>query len=145
MGLPHTLLKIEKPEVFELGKGAGSRSWMPVLDRNIGNWSMIALLSGDPKFEAGNFLEPLQNLDRDNLVKRLKEHDGGYSGDPEIVADRIIAWMGDDACVLCNGWEEMEDYISRRASRQIQTEFSDTAAVVKVPLIQYRVTGSIWK
>lgn len=131
MGLPHALLKVDKPEAFDLGKGERSRSWMPVFNR------MVDFFGG------GNFLEPMQNLDRATLVTRLIQHDNGYSGEPEEVADRILEWMGDDVCILSNGWEEMVMHIEDE-NPDIESEFSDTAEIVTCPLLQYRQTGSVW-
>lgn len=136
MGLPHALLKVDKPEVFNLGKGLASRSWSPVFGRNLG---MFFIDGG-----AGNFLEPMKNLDKEWLVKQLIAFDKGYSGPAEDVATRIIEWMGDDACILSNGWEEMSEMIEDGNIHDIQEEFSDTAAVVTIPLSQYKQTGSVW-
>lgn len=135
MGLPHALLKVDKPEVFDLGKGNASQSWGPVFERYLG-----------PPFDhrQGNFLQPMHNLDVDKLVPRLEVFDAGYTGNPEIVAARILKWMGDDVCVLCNGWEEMQQYIDD-SNVEVQTEFRDTAAAVNIPLLQYRETGSVWE
>lgn len=142
MGMPYALLKVAKPEAFDLGKGSRmGAGWMEVFERRLGHPFGIM----DSKRE-GNFLEPIHNLDRDNLIKRLTDFDNGYTGPADQVADGILNWMGDDVCILCNGWEELEMMIEDHlaAGEHIQQEFADTAAIVTPKLIEYKQTGSVW-
>jgi hypothetical protein len=148
MGMPYALLKQDKPEVFDLGKGVRMVGWTEVFERRYGPpfsntpADIFNIFGSDDK---GNFLEPLQSLDLALLTKRLEKFDHGYSGEAAVVAKRIIDWMGDDVCYLCNYWEELSGCIeSRMSAKKIAAEFNDLAVKLSVPMAKYKETGDVW-
>jgi hypothetical protein len=137
MGMPYSLIKRDKPEIFDLGKGSVSRGgWLEVFDRGYGLF---------PFGFGGNFLEPIKPVSFAVLKVRLDRYDGAYSGETSIVAKRIIEWMGDDVCMLFNGREELEYMIDEgKSEADIIKEFNDIGSLVTVPLGTYTITGSVW-
>lgn len=136
MGMPYGLMKIGKPEIFNLGKGSRmfGGGWLGVFSRSYG-----APFDADEGNFHESFTVPV------DLEARVAEFDNRYSGDAETVARRIRDWMGDDACLLINYWEELESLIESKRYRYIRKEFADVHARVEHPLSKYRETGSVWK
>lgn len=133
MGIRYALLKVHKPEVFELGKGSASRSWMDVFNRKFG------LL-----WDVGNFQEPITGLTKEKLVAKLKKYDRGYSGDAEEVAGRIIDWVGEDTVILTNLWEEVTDYRDDMPDLDLSEEYPDTQELLTPSFNDYLETGNVW-
>lgn len=134
MGMPYALLKRDKPEVFDLGKGGGMMAWPAVFGRVYG--------SGVFGEKNGNFEEPFTAPD--DLADDILTHCRDYSGPPNTVARRIRAWMGSDACFLINYWEELSFLIEEDDRARIAEEFRDLAPVLCAPLWDYKQTGDVW-
>ncbi len=133
MGMPYALLKRDKAEAFDLGKGSRLHGWPQVFDRRYG----YPFGQGE-----GNFCDPLQDISLNNLTKKIEDFDNKYTGDPATVAQRIIDWMGDDVCFLVNYWEEIEGMIESGESDRLAEEFSDLK--LEHALKDYKQTGSVW-
>lgn len=149
MGMPYALMKRDRPEVFDLGKGSRMLGWPEVFERRYGtplNPSPVSFLDiFGVNDSAGNFNDPLQSLDIVALTKRIEQYDNNVSGNPDDVAKRIIDWMGDDVCQLVNCWEEMEDMIrSRYSSKKLAEALFDPPILFSSPLKTYKQTGSVW-
>lgn len=137
MGMPYALMKRDKPEVFDLGKGSTLAGWPKVYGRRYG-WPF------DVKGVKGNFEEPLDPIPLTTLTRLIMEYDHGYTGHPDTVAKRIFDWVGDDVCFLINYWEEVEGLIEAGEMDAVASEFKDLAPVLCAPMKTYTQTGDVW-
>jgi hypothetical protein len=138
MGIAYALMKRDKPEVFDLGKGSIRGGWMKVFERRLG-WPFGAL-------DDGNFLDPIVAPPVEKLAARIKKHDHGYTGDDvNSIAKTIVDWIGNDVCFLVNYWEEVQYMIEEgEPAEAFAKEFDDLSPKLAQPMNVYKQTGSVW-
>lgn len=135
--MPYALIKKNKPEAFDLGKGSRTGGWVTVFGRYYGK-----------PFDDrdGNFLESIPRPLIEDLHKTIHA-DNGYSGPPpDIITARIRDWIGEDEVFLINYWEEIVWMIEEGSGEDdFKNEFDGIYPLLSHPLSQYSETGNIWK
>lgn len=136
MGMPYALIKRDKPEAFNLGKGSILAGWPKVFGRTYG----IPFGVGKSNFE-----EPLDPTPTTTLTRLIIDYDHGYTGDASEVAERIAKWVGDDVCFLINYWEDIEGMLEDDdGAEAVDAEFNDLRPQLCAPLSKYVQTGDVW-